>query len=828
MKIHLLSYTDKSIPFLEKELSTSSTQGLSFSQIATLQSSVPKLLVVKRYIWPRLLLRQFTSIFIIMLIVSSIALFFLESKLNAILILSIVMVNGLLTFFQEYRASQALELLKQHLQLFCPTLREGKLELVPYEKLLVGDLVVLEQGNYVPADIRIVSGKIRIDESLLTGESAEQEKTGASLASEAQDIYGANNMAFFGTTISQGTAKGIVVATGSGTLFGEVSRETLQNFQQSGFQERLATLSRFLVIVIGITFPLILLSQLIIKGWHIDLLEVSIFAIALVIGLTPEMLPTVTTFALSKGAVLLAKHNVIVKRLSAIEDLGSITMLLTDKTGTLTKNSLALVSVYEEGTMPVRQLARMIACHETTDAFDKATREALAAEDTSEYTVLDEQPFDPVKRTSAILVQWGGEPLLIVRGTVEEICPQELTPEAQEWVSQHNAEGNRVLAYGYAEQAQSIEQRPVKVAGFLAFTDPIKETAASALLKARKLGIEVRMVTGDSKEVGCYVAKKIGLSSTLECAISGAEFELLSPEQKREAVRKYVVFARFLPTQKYELVELCRKHYTVGFLGDGINDAPALKAAHVGIVVQSASDLAKDSSDIIMLHKSLFDVVYGIGIGRNIFVNTIKYLITSIASNFGNFYSLAIASLFIDFLPLLPRQILLVNMLSDLPMVAIATDTVDFEELNHPPRFVMKDIAVSAAIFGMISSLFDFLFFACFKGSGPMRLQTAWFTESISTEIVLIYSLRTRLPFYKARRPSLTLMLLSAFVLCCTCVLPMIPWVVSMFHLIPLSLRDMATIAGIVLGYFLLNDRVKVAYYKNLMKARAAVGSSSL
>ncbi len=814
-----LSSSNKPIEQLEKELGTSSQKGLAGGQVADLQQRFGlNTLGSSHALWPGLLKRQFTSTFMLLLIASAIALFFLESKINALIILGIVLVNGLMTFFQEYRATRALELLKEHLQLFCPTIRDGQLQLVPHDELVPGDLVILEPGNYVPADVRIIVGKIRVDESLLTGESAQAEKTSVTLAEEAKDIYGATNIAFLGTMITAGSAQALVIATGPQTLFGEVSTQTLQNFQQSGFQERLKSLSHFLLIMIGLTLPCVMLSHLLIKGFHIDILELLIFSIALVIGLTPEMLPTVTTFALSKGAVLLAQHNVIVKRLSAIEDLGSITLLLSDKTGTLTENNLAVASWHEEPSIPLRLYAELISRHIVTDAFDKATHEALSPEDKEQaasYKILEERPFDPERRTSSVLIQKDGLTTLVVRGALDEICPNGVPDSARSWVVGQEAIGNRILGFGYKEGANSLDDTDFSFAGLISYTDPIKTTAAPALQKAQKLGVGIKMVTGDSKEVGCYVAKTIGLVDRFECALTGAEFGVLTPEGKREALTTYAVFARFLPSQKYELVELFREAgYTVGFLGDGINDAPALKAAHVGIVVQSASDLAKDASDILLLRKSLFDVVYGIGIGRNVFANTLKYITISIASNFGNFYSLALASLFVDYLPLLPRQILLVNMLSDFPMVAIATDTVDFEELKRPPHFSIKDIALSSTVFGLIGSLFDFIFFAFFYHAPAVRLQSAWFVESILTEIVLIFSLRTRLPFYKARRPGGTLVLLSIFITLITFMLPMLPIGDWLFHFTPLSLRDLLIIVSVVIGYFLVTDSIKLAYYR--------------
>jgi len=683
-----------SVEQLEEELKTSSFRGLQQDQISQRQDVYGRNVFIKGHlVWPRLLLRQFSSLFIMMLIVSAVLLFFLESRVNALIILGIVLVNGMLTFFQEFRATRALELLKEHLQLFCPTIREGKVTLVPHDELVPGDLIILEPGNFVPADVRLISGMVFIDESLLTGESGQIEKTAQTLSVPAQDIYNAPNMAFSGTSITKGTARALVIATGAQSFFGEVSRETLGSFAHSGFQERLAVLSKFLLLVICSTLVLIIGAHIAIKGWQQVGLELVIFAISLVIGLTPEMLPTVTSFALSKGAVLLARHNVIVKRLSAIEDLGSITMLLTDKTGTLTENRLMVASACEAPGVPLFEFAYLAARHKATDGFDKATVDAFKSKHhaATSYEVLDEQPFNPTKRKSAVNIKKDGVITLIVRGAVEEICSQGVPLSTKEWITEQNAAGNRVLAFGYKLHAQLLTDTDLTFAGCIAFTDPIKPSAAPALQKAQKLGIQVKIVTGDSKEVGAYVARAIGLTQELNCAISGVEFSALTAEEKRRALSTYVVFARFLPAQKYELVSLFREQNTVGFLGDGINDAPALKEAHVGIVVKTASDLAKEASDVILLKKSLFEVIYGIGIGRNVFANTLKYITISIASNFGNFYSLALASLFLDFLPLLPRQILLVNVLSDFPMVAIATDRVDFDELTLPPRFVMSD-----------------------------------------------------------------------------------------------------------------------------------------
>ena len=817
----LFKFTTYTSSDLEKELGTSAMSGLSEKQVDLLKKQFgANCISTTDRVWLTLLKRQWSSPFMYLLLAASIASFLLESKLNGLLIFSILLVNGFLGFYQEYRASKAVQLLKEQLQRFCLVIREGKTASRSHTELVPGDLIILEQGNYVPADVRIIEGKLTIDESALSGEAYAAAKNSVTLAHEAQDLYGATNIAFAGTMVSSGSARALVLGTGSHTLFGELTMQATQVLQYSSFQERLVSLSRFILGMVVITIPCIFFSHMLIKGSQIDFLELLLFSIALIIGLAPEALPTVMTFALSKGALMLANHNVIVKRLSAIEDLGSITLLCTDKTGTLTENKLTVVSTYAVPEIPFQQYLLLVSPKDSSEPFDKAiwlTSSEQDLRDLVSYTTVAIDPYEPTKKSSSALVQEGSEKILLVRGAYEEIMRRagitELLPEGKQWLRDQEQKGNRILAVGYKKAAQSLDDA-LMFGGFVAFSDPIKATAAKAIRRAQDLLVIIKMITGDSKEIAQYVAHTIGLDTRADCAMTGAEFEQLSLEEQKKAVHTYSVFARCLPAQKLRIVELLREEHTVGFLGDGINDAPALKAAHVGIVVQKGSDLAKDAADIILKGKSLNDIVYGIEIGRVICANTLKYLVTSLTSNFGNFYSIALASLFIDFLPLLPRQILLNNMLTDFPMIAIATDTVDEETLKHPPKFSVHDLALRATLLGGVSSLFDFMFFRLFYYAQPAVLQTGWFIESALSELILIFSLRTRRPWFKAHRPSALLIGLSAIVGCICVALPFSYIGNLFFSFARLSSSEMATIAVLLVGYSIVTDTVKVIYMR--------------
>ncbi len=843
-------YTTHTSTQLEQELGTSIINGLTSAQVLEYQKKYGlNELEGKAVSSFALFARQFKSPFTYLLIAAALLSLFVGDLLNAVIILLIVIINGLLSFYQEYRAEQALKLLRAHLTMKAKVIRDGKDIVISNTELVPGDIIKLQPGDYIPADIRFVEGSVFVDESTLTGESAPVKKISTPLTTVAPDVYQALNMGLLGTIVTAGSATAIVIGTGQNTLFGNISALSIATIQQSGFQEVLARLSSFILALICVTLVGLFVFHLILKGSHTDIIQLLLFCIAIALGITPEALPTVTTFALSRGALQLAHHNVVVKRLSAIEDLGAISVLCTDKTGTLTENKLSVSSLYGSSNKNLL-ISALLASKKTEplDPFDKALWAYASQEDKNnelQYRRLSEIPFDPAKRRNSVLVIKGNDHLLITRGAFESIrslCSLADDPQITAWIEEQSRTGNRILAVAYKKAAagepvasgaiNDINTSTSKVtgsedandftfAGLIAFQDPIKKTAIAAIAKARDLGITLKMITGDSKEVACAVAQQVGLSDKADCAISGAEFEALSPEGQQQAVQNYSVFARILPEQKYTIVNLLKntpgkfggQETIVGYLGEGINDAPALKTAHVGLAVQGASDIAQDAADVILLRKSLMVIVEGIALGRNVFSNTIKYIIAVLSSTFGNFYSLAIASLVLDFLPMLPLQVLLVNLLSDFPMVAIATDTVDADELRKPQEFNLKGIALLSLILGLVCPVFDFMFFALFYRFGATTVQTNWFIQSILMELALIYSVRTHRIFFKASRPSFTLMALSLIVACVTVALPFTKIGQEVFLFEVTDMHRLLIVGTIVLCYFLTTDMVKLLYF---------------
>lgn len=813
--MNTVDYASFTLEQLEKEFSTSSVQGLSQNQVTALLQKYGKNSLEERVTpWWSILLRQFKSSFVYLLTGAAVLSFFLGDPINGFTISAIILINALLSFYQEYKAEQALKLLQEHLTMSARVLREGTVIRIDNQELVPGDIVILQTGDYIPADIVLFEGSLDVNESILTGEAMPVKKEALSSQEKNPTPNQPVNVCFFSTTITAGSAKGIVVATGSRTMFGEIGHLTIETVQQSGFQERIAHLSRFILILTVGFLVCLFFFHLLVKGIHTDLVQLALFALALTLGLTPEALPTVITFALSRGAVQLVHHNVVVKRLSAIEDLGAITVLCTDKTGTLTENNLSVSAVFEqEKDSVIRFMLLASKKGKSADPFDQAVIKAATTElikEQESYHLIKETPFSPETRRNEVLIEQNGTKLLIARGAFESIAQisavSKNVPELQTWISAQSAEGNRVLAVAYKN---GDKEEDFTFVGLAAFYDPIKSTTKAALIKARALGVTVKMVTGDSPEVAQAVARQIDLD---DAVITGQEFELLSLEEKHKALQTYTLFARILPKQKYDIINLLKEGNTVGFVGEGINDAPALKTAHVGLAVKGATDIAQDAADIILLNKSLLVIIKGIAIGRTVFSNTMKYLLACLSSTFGNCYSIAIASLLINFLPLLPLQILLINMLSDLPMVAIATDTVDADKIRIPQPYDLGSLAFAATLLGITSSVFDFITFALFYKRGPLTLQTNWFIESILTELVLIYSVRTKGAFYKAVRPSMTLLSISITVACITILLPFTYWGHTIFKFKAPTAQDILAISVIVIAYFFTTELVKLLY----------------
>lgn len=832
------NYTTYNIKELEQSLGTKIEIGLRDLEVLKLQKTYGlNEIVQNHHNWVNILINQLKNPFTYLLILAAVISFFLDDSINTGVILFIIFINVLIGFIQEYRADKALLQLQGHLAPTVLVRRNSQENIIKSRELVPGDIVILKPGDYIPADIRLVeTHNFSVNESVLTGESQPVNKTSDPLKSKADTIYQANNTIFWGTNVITGSAIGVVVATTKDTIFGDITSLTINTLRISSFQVRVANLSKFILKVVILTIIGLFFLHLIFKTGSTSITQLAMFAIAIAISVIPEALPLVTTFAMSEGALNLAKHHVLVKRLSAIEDLGSINVLCTDKTGTLTENQLTVKDVYNHNKQdPDVLFWGFIASpeHKTNiDPIDSAIKEAwlqgakLNAKVTKDIKYIEEIPFDPTRRRNAVLINYSSDYFLVLRGAYEEtiaLC-KDLTQENKlffkNWINTQAKLGRRTLVIAYKKLKNKPEnllkeESSLTFSGLISLEDPIKSSTSLAVQKANQLGVKIIMLTGDSKEVAYAVGTAIGLTDNPESVITGEEFNLLNFKQQTEIIKKTVIFARISPEQKYVIVNLFSRDNLVGFLGEGINDAPALKAAQVGIVVKEAADIAKEAADIILLQRNLYVIIEGIFIGRKIFANTIKYIKITLTSNLGNFYSVATASLLIDFLPMLPLQILLVNLLSDFPMVAIATDNIGNKDLERPSKYDLKDIAFTSAFFGSISTFFDFIIFALFYKLNPGVLQTNWFIGSILTELVLIFSLRTKLPFYKAVRPSIALMLLASTGAITTVVLPFTTFGQQIFKFIQPTLKDLSILISIAIAYFITTEIIKHFYYSS-------------
>lgn len=845
---HYLEYIDLSESELLSTLHTRLSGLTSESARQKLSSYGPNAITAHQVSWFSILLRQFKSPFIYMLIAASILSFILGQLIDGLLILLFVVLNALLGFFQEFRSEQALKALKKYTTPHAKVIRHGAEQLIPIEDLVPGDLINLQPGDIIPADLRLLqTSNLVIDESTLTGESEPVSKQYQPLHAHTISIHQATNIAFSSTSVLSGQGLGVVIATGSATYIGSIAKLTVETHRVSSFEKGMGRFSTFVLRLVGITLAIVFFANLLIKGPEANLVDLIIFSIALATAVIPEALPLVITFSLSRGALRLAKHKVVVKRLSAIEDLGGIEVLCTDKTGTITENRLRVAEVFGTDKDSVLEQAAVAigAADKQKDPFDVALHAANPMHKHTE--ILSELPFDPDRKRNSVIAKLSSNarPMLIVRGAAEKILPFLQTQPAQSlhtWLKSQGQLGHRVIVVAHkpvtrqtADYPTSLEENKLILTGAISFTDPLKKSARGAIQKAHRLGVAVKVITGDSPDVAGAIGHQVGLALSPSDVITAQEFFEMSAAKQKQTAEKINIFARFSPHQKHQLIDILQQQFEVGFLGEGINDALALKSANVALVVQGASDIAREAADIILLNSSLDVIIDGIEEGREVFANTIKYVKMTLASNFGNFYAVAISSLLIDFLPMLPIQILLVNLLSDFPLTAIATDSVDTDDLTAPESYNLKDFALIATILGTVSTIFDFIFFGLFYKLSPEVLQTNWFIGSVLTELVLLYSLRTKKPFWQAKFPSHTILILTILAAIATLVIPYTPITASIFAFVPPTSKHFFTIISIVVLYFSVTEVTKLLYYtiigqenshsKNILKKKLAATS---
>ena len=782
------------------------------------------------------LARQFRSFLLVLLLSAAVVSAFVGEGTDAAIILTIVGVSVALGFVNEYRSEQAVEALHSQIRRTALVERDGQAQQVDVVELVPGDVVRLRLGDVVPADLRLLEANgLECDESVLTGESAAAVKTAApERGDSALDLP---SCAFMGTVVRNGEGRAVVVQTGPRTVFGTIALRLGERHEQTAFQHGLQDYSRMLVVITGLLAASIFVLNSLLGRSPLDSL---LFSLAIAVGMTPQLLPAIVTVSLATGARRLVKRSVVVKRLVAIEDLGNVEVLFTDKTGTLTEGRIAFERALDAAGSPDSDVLTLgLVANEATleggrvvgaNDLDRALWEAAEADQsrTDGWRRLAEAPFDHERQLCSALADGTAGRLLVAKGAPEAILTRctHVPPAATDTLDRLFAAGSRVVAVASraadgATTLTAADENDLELRGFLCFADPPKADAAPSLERLAQLGVTVKLVTGDNGRVAEKVYADLGMTSL--GTLTGVQLDTLSEAELAEALPRTTIFARVTPEQKSRIIRAQRALGSdVGFLGDGINDAIALHDADVGISVDTATDVAKDAADVVLLEKDLGVLADGVSEGRRIFANTIKYVLMGTSSNFGNMFSAAGASLFLNFLPMLPGQILLNNLLYDVSELTIPTDNVDEELLARPSQWDIGFIRRFMAFFGPISSLYDFATFAVLIygfDAGATLFRSGWFVESLATQTLVIFLIRTRrVPFLKSRpgRPLLATTLACAVV---GALIPYSPLADTLgFKALPATL--LATIALMVVTYLALVEVGKYFFFRAMIRVR--------
>jgi P-type Mg2+ transporter len=783
-----------------------------------------------------LLLTQFKSPLILILIFAGGLSFFLGDSLNAIIILTIILISSLLGFWQERGAANAVEKLLAIVQTKASVFRDGNQKEIPVEQIVPGDVIHLNAGDLIPGDSIILESKdLFVNEASLTGETFPAEKT-AGILPPARSLSQRTNCLFMGTNVVSGDAQAVVVGTGLQTEFGKVSERLKLRSPETEFEHGVR---HFGYLLMEVTLILVVVTLAINVYFARPVLESLLFSLALAVGLTPQLLPAIISINLAHGAKVMATQKVIVKRLASIENFGSMNVLCSDKTGTLTEGVIKIQSILDFNGNPSQKAqlyAYLNASNQTgfTNPIDDAI--CGVSVDVSGYMKLDEVPYDFIRKRLSVLVSKDNKNLMVTKGALQnvlDVCASVETSEAtivpiagvqkqiQQSFEELSSKGFRVLGIAYKDiGSDKLITKDSEVAmtflGFLVLFDPAKPNIAETIKELKQLGISLKIVTGDNRLVAASISQQVGFPNPK--ILAGSDLRILSDEALLRQVNEVNVFAEVEPNQKERIILALKKAgNVVGYMGDGINDASALHAADVGLSVDDAVDVAKEAADIVLLEKDLGVLANGVKEGRKTFANTLKYVFMATSANFGNMFSMAGASLFLTFLPLLPRQILLTNLMTDFPETTIGTDNVDNEMVVQPRRWNVAFIRNFMIVFGILSSVFDYIAFGVLLfvlQSSTDLFRTGWFIESVISASLIVLVIRSRGPFFKSY-PGKYLLITTLVIVGATLIFPFTP-LGSLFGFAQPSLLLLLLMSIIVILYIVSGEVVKRIFYKRV------------
>jgi Mg2+-importing ATPase len=783
----------------------------------------------------KLLVRQFSNPLMLLLVIAVILAAVLGEISDTVIILFIILASGLLSFWQEMNAGNAIDKLRQLVEVKHDIIREGKECIVNTIEVVPGDIVVLHAGDIIPADCRIIeSNELHVNESTLTGESFPAEKNAGILPANTP-LNKKYNCLWKSTNVVSGTAKALVINSGDETMFGQISH-SLSTTTDTAFEKDIKQFGFFLLKITVVLSIVILVVNL---YFHKPLFDSVLFSLAVAIGMAPELLPAIMTFAMSAGAKRMMEKKVIVKKLSAIFNFGQVNVLCTDKTGTITSGIVKIKDIVNvEGIS--NDLVKLYTYINSSmqGGFSNPIDDAIIELklDKNDFVKLDEVPYDFIRKRLSILVKQNNKNIIITKGALKnvldacntyqdkennsQVLDDEQRKNIEKFFVDYSETGYRVLGICYKNiDKQKItrdDETEMTFLGFILLEDPLKENVLDSIERLEKMNVSIKIITGDNRYAAMHTAKKLGLNAAE--ILTGEEMNNMSPGALIANVLGITVFAEIEPYQKERIIRALQKsNNIVAYIGDGINDVAAIHAADTGISTNNAVDVAKEAADFVLLEKDLSVLADGIYEGRKSFINSMKYIFINTGSTFGNMFSVAGASLLLPFLPMLPKQILLTNFITDFPFLSVSSDNVDEEELNKPIKWDIKLIRKFMIVFGLHSSIFDFVTFYALYYHFKLKdseFQTGWFLESVFTQLLILFIIRTKKTLIKSK-PGKFLIITSLVAFAFTIWLPISPFANALGFKIAHS-AEIAIIAGILIAYIITADILKIWFFKSL------------